>query len=357
MKAFDVVQAAPSLPSARAKESHWESLQRRFKKRAQLEYYKLTSGDASFAHAVLTVFSGVMIVILSVVVFNGLINFGFSMAQAEVTLPAMPHQVSIIVPAFKERENISTLVERVFNATKTAELEAEIVIVDDNSQDGTVDTVLELQNRGFNVTLAVRKSARGLSSAVLRGIHFSQYDTIMCMDADLSHPPEQIGALVAPIHSGHADFTLGSRYIAGGGSDGWPLLRRITSFGATLLAAPLVRVRDPMSGFFAMKKDVINIGYKLNPKGFKIALEIMVKSNPQKIVEVPFVFVDRAKGNSKLSTKTKIIYVQQLLALYWFLYPITLITLVLLLLAASGFLYIAVTKRKVYTAMALPTRL
>ncbi|KNC73485.1 hypothetical protein SARC_13957 [Sphaeroforma arctica JP610] len=134
-------------------------------------------------------------------------------------------------------------------------------------------------------------------------------------------------------------------------------MRRIISSGATLLAAPLVRVHDPMSGFFAMKKDVTAKGYRLNPTGFKIALEIMVKSSPIHIIEVPFTFIDRAVGTSKLSAKTQIQYVRQLMSLYWFAYPLTVITLVLLALAALGFMYLYLTKNRIRSSMSLPTPL
>ncbi|KNC74640.1 hypothetical protein SARC_12819, partial [Sphaeroforma arctica JP610] len=114
MSGYDQVYTTPSVGSARRSESFGEGLQRRFKKRVQLEYYKLTSGDASFAHAILTVFTGVACVVLAVVVCNGFLNILFHWSTPEPNLPTMPRQVSVVIPTYHERENIPNLVERVF---------------------------------------------------------------------------------------------------------------------------------------------------------------------------------------------------------------------------------------------------
>eukprot|EP01137_Pigoraptor_chileana_P008615 Opistho-2@55706 len=158
-------------------------------------------------------------------------------------------EVSIIVPTFKEAENVKMLCERIFSVCREAGISAELIIVDDNSEDGTDVAVSELAVE-YPVRLHTRRHARGLSSAVLLGFELAKYDTLVVMDADLSHPPETIPAIVQPILNGEVEFALGSRYTEGGGTKDWPLHRRIISYGATVLARPLVAVSDPMSGFF-----------------------------------------------------------------------------------------------------------
>ena len=120
------------------------------------------------------------------------------------------------------------------------------------------------------------------------------------MDADLSHPPESIPALLGPLMEGKAGMTVGSRYVESGKIVGMPKWRVAISRGACLLAALLTTVRDPVSGFFFLKREVID-GVELQTTGFKICLEILVKGKGQRIEEVPYTFVNRLEGKSKLS--------------------------------------------------------
>ncbi|MBK8271308.1 MAG: glycosyltransferase [Planctomycetes bacterium] len=123
--------------------------------------------------------------------------------------------VSIIVPTFREAKNIPILVEQVFAALAGAGRRGEMIIVDDNSRDGSVEAVAALAGR-YDVRIVVRENERGLSSAVVRGFDEARHDLMLCMDADLSHPPESVPAVIRPIESGEADFCIGSRYVAGG---------------------------------------------------------------------------------------------------------------------------------------------
>ena len=153
-----------------------------------------------------------------------------------VTVSTARPAVSVIVPAYREAPNLRPLTERVFAATGQAGLDAELIVVDDNSQDGSVETVEELARR-FPVRIVVRTQERGLSSAVLRGFEEAMGDVLVVMDADLQHPPEKIPELVECLTAGRADFALGSRYAGQGRIDrDWPLVRRLNSKVATLLA-------------------------------------------------------------------------------------------------------------------------
>ena len=232
--------------------------------------------------------------------------------------------VSIIVPTYKEAENIPVLAERVFAALRTAEIPGEMIIVDDDSRDGTEKAVRGLAER-YPIRVITRTNERGLSSAVVRGFHEAKHDVLLCMDADLSHPPEALPAVIAPIAEDRADFCIGSRYAAGGRTkEDWGLLRRMNSWGATLLAKPLTRAKDPMAGFFCLRRAVLTRAEEagLNPIGYKIALEIMIKARCRRITEVPIEFSDRLHGRSKLTFRQQLLYLRHLVSLYLFQWPV-----------------------------------
>ncbi|KAH3902443.1 probable Dolichol-phosphate mannosyltransferase [Saccharomycodes ludwigii] len=228
---------------------------------------------------------------------------------------------SVIVPAYHEKLNIKPLTTRLFAAlgnefSKTTEL----IFVDDNSQDGSVEEVDKLHKNGYNVRIIVRTDERGLSSAVLRGFYEAKGEYLVCMDADLQHPPESVPQLLEKLRN--YPFVLGTRYAPGVGIDkDWPLHRRIISNGARCLAKPLTSASDPMSGFFGLQKKYLLEAPKdsLNAEGFKVALDLMVKLPlPPKdpIGEVPFSFGVRTEGESKLSGKVIVQYLVQLKELY-----------------------------------------
>jgi len=152
----------------------------------------------------------------------------------------------------------------------------EILIMDDNSQDGSIEKAQEL-SQTFPIRLINRTENRGLSPAVIDGFDEAKGDYIVVMDADLSHPASAIPKMIAQLKSGESDFVLGSRYVEGGSiDDSWTLWRYINSVVATLPALPLTKVKDPMSGFFAVRKADIPPARELSPIGYKIALEVMV---------------------------------------------------------------------------------
>jgi dolichol-phosphate mannosyltransferase len=224
--------------------------------------------------------------------------------------------ISIIVPTYREAENIPILSREIDQAMKASQLPYEIIIVDDDSGDGIIEAVDELKKSPLDITLIVRKRERGLSSAVLEGLRGAAGDIAVVVDADLSHPPQKIPALVAPLIRDEADFVIGSRFTAGGSADHFTWRRKLNALAARLLARPLTRVTDPMAGFFAFRRKLLTPGVELNPLGFKIGMEIIVKAAPPRITEIGIHFQQRRKGESKLSLREQVNYIIHLKRLY-----------------------------------------
>jgi dolichol-phosphate mannosyltransferase len=245
---------------------------------------------------------------------------------------------SIIVPTFREAANIRPLVERVFAATSGAGIEAELIIVDDNSQDGT-DDIVNILSQHHPVRLIVRRDERGLSGAVLEGFAQARFDRFVVLDADLQHPPEMIPDLLRRLGQDGCDFVIGTRYAAGGGLDeDWPFLRRLASKIATWLAAPLVPLSDPMSGFFAISRATWEQAAPLDPIGYKIALELFVKARCTRPADVPIRFAARTAGDSKFSLGPQIQYIRHLGKLYRFRFPWLSFVALAVVVAAVGIL-------------------
>jgi dolichol-phosphate mannosyltransferase len=230
-------------------------------------------------------------------------------------------QISIIVPALNEGPNLSPLVEQIDAAL--AGRAYEVIVVDDNSRDETPAVAARLAER-YPLRLLVRQRPKdGLSGAVLRGIAEARGQYLVVMDADLQHPPAKLPELLAPLETGEADFVLGSRYVPGGSTgQRWGVFRRINSRVATLLARPFAgRVTDPMSGFFALKRQTFDRARRLTPLGYKIGLELMSKARVRRVREVPIHFAERTRGESKLTLKEQFRYLEHLSRLYDFTFP------------------------------------
>ncbi len=231
----------------------------------------------------------------------------------ELKSSPMISSLSIIVPTYQESENLPTLIDRIRMAVTPLQMPYEVIIVDDDSRDGTVETVDELTKNGHPIRLIVRKDQRGLSSAVIRGFRETKGELLICMDADLSHPPEAIPAMVNAFDDPQVEMVIGSRYVPGGSTDDqWGLVRWLNSKVATLLAKPFTRIKDPMSGFFAISREVFAKATELNPVGYKIGLELIVKSKSKNIREIPIHFADREFGQSKLNFKEQLNYIKHL---------------------------------------------
>ena len=224
--------------------------------------------------------------------------------------------ISIVVPTYKEVENLPHVAQAVADAFAGRDWEYEILFVDDDSQDGSEEVCATLAET-HPVRIEVRKGERGLATAVIHGIEISKGDIVVVMDADLSHPASAIPEMVERLESGESDFVLGSRYVEGGTiHDEWSVFRQLNSIIPSLLSRPLCPLRDPMSGFFAIHRSDMPGSTRLSPVGYKIALEIFVKGNFQRASEVPIHFADRQYGESKLSLKEQLNFLRHLVRLY-----------------------------------------
>lgn len=223
-----------------------------------------------------------------------------------MTMIAQTENFSIIIPTLREAKNISILINRIASLFISFQQLFEVIIVDDCSQDGIEMVVAQLQRQFHWLRLIVRRDSRSLSASALEGFSKAQYPLLVLMDADLSHPPEKIPEMLAALASPEVDFVIGSRYVLGGSTDAiWSVPRKVISrfsawFAQLLLPLP---IKDPLSGFFAFRKASLAKAEYLNPVGWKIGLEIMLKCHCKQIKEIPIHFSDRLYGKSKLSIK------------------------------------------------------
>lgn len=215
---------------------------------------------------------------------------------------------SLVVPTFNERDNIKALLDSVVKALHGFDFE--VLVVDDDSPDGTGVEVLNYHAVDKRVRLLVRKKEKGLSSAVIAGFNHAKGEVLGVMDADLSHDSRILPDMVKAV-MGDYDMAIGTRSAI----TGWTLKRKVISKGAGFLAKSILGVglSDPMSGFFVIKKSVYDsVKEELNPIGYKILLEIYARAMPLHYIEVPYVFTNRFKGESKLSSKVMKEYLKQL---------------------------------------------
>lgn len=224
---------------------------------------------------------------------------------------------SIVVPIFEEEKNIPLLVKRI--AAQKFTQRFEVLLMDDNSKDGTHQVVQELQATYPWLRLIVNRERRDLSKAIISGIRHANFPIVITLDADLSHPPEKIFEMLEILSTSNVEVVIGSRYIKGGSVDSkWPLSRICVSRFCALLARPLVAVKDPLSGFMAMRKEICFRGDPLQPIGWKIGIEIMVKNRCRNIQEIPIHFSERMIGVSKLNLHQGFNYFRHLKNLYWY---------------------------------------
>ena len=206
--------------------------------------------------------------------------------------------VSIIVPTRNEAENVAPLVSQIVACAVPFH---EILFVDDDSTDGTRDLIRSLAGSHPIRSIEQDRAQPGLAAAIMSGAETAEGEFLLIMDADLSHPPERINDLLAPLLAGTAEMVIGSRYITGGSTPDWPLWRRILSRAGSALAYPLTGVHDSMSGFFAIARSRL---LQIAPPaiGFKIAFEVIVRADSTfRVREIPVEFRDRARGQSKMS--------------------------------------------------------
>jgi dolichol-phosphate mannosyltransferase len=256
--------------------------------------------------------------------------------EASASNVKMP-SLSIVIPTYNEAENILKLIDAIQD-NLPSNIITEIIVVDDNSPDGTGRIVenyihnhinmediplqqqfhFKVDSQNCLVRVIHRKGKTGLISAILEGIESSRGDNILIMDADFSHPPETIPRLVEELRQDPNCIVSASRYISQGSIVGWPYKRRVISRGAAKIARHGLNVRnvtDPMSGFFAFPRHIIK-NIKFDTKGFKILLEILVKSRNTRVKEVPYTFHDRKSGQSKMNFNVILDYAGAVWQLY-----------------------------------------
>jgi dolichol-phosphate mannosyltransferase len=258
--------------------------------------------------------------------------------------------LSIIIPTYNESQNILNLLNKIRDNLK-AGTKVEVVVVDDNSPDGTGKLVEEYargigtlagttatlksttatdyendshgedshnNDKDYSIKVIHRDSKYGLISAILQGTHASNAEYVLVMDADFSHPPEVIPKMIDEIeNSGYYDVIIGSRYTRGGSIIGWPFRRRMISRGATKLAqyGLKIRTKDPMSGFFLCRRHVLQ-DIDIKTTGYKILLEVLVKKQGIKIKEIPYAFMNRKLGQSKMDPSVMRDYLKAVWVLY-----------------------------------------
>lgn len=223
--------------------------------------------------------------------------------------------LAVVLPTYNERENITEVINGIEASLK--DLRFEILIVDDNSPDGTADKAEDLCKKYSNIRLVRRPSKLGLGSAVADAFKKTGANVLAVMDADLQHPFDLLPLMYKKTQEGY-DLVLASRYVDRGKIEGWSLSRRIISLGAIKLAHLLLprtrKVKDAVSGYFALRRETID-GVELNPKGYKILLEILSVGNCSSVAEMPYTFKPRKKGRSKLTFREIVNYIRLLIKL------------------------------------------
>jgi dolichol-phosphate mannosyltransferase len=234
---------------------------------------------------------------------------------------ADPCAISLIVPTLNEARNIERLIERCHHALSRVAGRFEVIVVDDDSPDGTYALATALIPRYPGLSVIRRQKPRDLAGSVVDGWAAAKGELLAVIDGDLQHPPEKLTLLVEAAIATGADITVASRHVRGGGVSEWSLLRRIVSWGACLIASFLLpgilnTVRDPMSGFFVIRRRLLH-SLRLKPRGYKILLEILARADYSTVVEVPYTFEERKEGASKLGPGQAFNYLLHVAKLSW----------------------------------------
>lgn len=223
-------------------------------------------------------------------------------------------KLGLVIPTLNEEANIGIVLDRLRAGLDQKNINYELIVADDNSHDGTGEAVKRHSALDPRIKLVVRNGERGLAGAVLNGWKHTDANLLGVIDADLQHPPELLPKLVELLLQGN-DMVVASRYVEGDGTAGWNFLRRWVSRAGTWVTLPLqrreIRVRDPLSGFFVLRRRCIE-GVDLQPQGFKLLLEILVRGKIRSVVEVPYQFGLRQGGASKASFRVGLEYLQLL---------------------------------------------
>src|SRR3712207_3379912 len=232
-------------------------------------------------------------------------------------------KLSIVLPTYNESQNIVRMLDSIAE-TLSPYTTTEIIVVDDNSPDGTAEiaslhakNISNANKSKLQVEIIRRERKLGLSSAIVAGVQSATGDLLVIMDGDFSHPPQVIPSIIEALQDSDCVIVVASRYIKGGSIIGWPFKRRLMSKGATKIAqyGLGIEVKDPVSGFFAFRRDIID-GVKFDAIGYKMLLEILVKTKGARVKEVPYTFTNRRTGTSKLDAGVMLDYLRAILRLY-----------------------------------------
>jgi dolichol-phosphate mannosyltransferase len=225
-------------------------------------------------------------------------------------------QLSVVVPTFNERDNVTTLFRRL--ETALAGTAFEVIFVDDNSPDGTWEVVRALARQDGRVRCIRRIGRRGLSGACIEGILASSAPCAVVIDADLQHDETQLSTMLALLQGGAFDLVIGSRYIEGGSADSFNRQRAGASALATEVAKRVLQVKiaDPMSGFFMIRRDCFELlAPQLSTQGFKILLDVVATARGNlRVKEIPYTFGSRLHGESKLDSMVALDFLGLVLA-------------------------------------------
>lgn len=234
------------------------------------------------------------------------------LAQPSTAALHSPLEVAIIVPTLNEAANIERLVDRLNHVLHGRAWE--LIFVDDNSPDGTSDIVRRLGTQQRHIRVIQRVGRRGLSSAVIEGVLASAAPIIAVMDGDMQHSEDALPQLIDAVASGQGDIAIGTRYIDGGGTGDWDEKRVWMSKLATRAGQVALgtKVSDPMSGFFAMRRDAFERALpRLSAIGYKILIDILASSpTPLRVAEIPYVFRSREAGESKIGARVIVEYAE-----------------------------------------------
>ena len=240
--------------------------------------------------------------------------------QEEMVRPSKA-KLSIIVPTYNESQNIVRMLDSIAE-TLSPYKGSEIIVVDDNSPDGTAEMAkshakIISTKKKIRIEIISRNGKFGLSSAIVKGVQSATGDFLVIMDGDFSHPPQVIPSIIQALQDSNYDIVIASRYVKGGSIIGWPFKRRLMSKGATKIAryGLGIDVKDPVSGFFAFRRDIIN-GLKFDAIGYKMLLEILVKTKGARVKEIPYTFTNRRIGTSKLDANVMFNYLRAVMRLY-----------------------------------------
>ena len=244
--------------------------------------------------------------------------------------------VSVVLPTYNEAASLPVIVPRIVETLARAGLRGEVIVVDDASPDRTADVAAELA-KTLPVRVLERTTERGLGTAVVAGFRMSRAEVCVVMDADGSHPVDVLPDMVRLVLTDKAEIVVGSRHVPGGGSTDWPLFSQLKSRFAASLAFGLSGMTDPTTGYMAVRRTLFE-RLELDPVGWKIVLEMVVKAHPARLAEVPIVFTDRELGESKQSLRVLGQYLEHLYKLYQFRFPTLVELLKFCLVGALGLL-------------------